>query len=158
LLFLYREGRSMGIREKGFTLVELVVVIVILGILAATAIPRYADYTKQTRIAALNGVAGAINSAVNVVQGSYIAKADYTATGTPVTMIDGTTVAVATGSPSAGGGIPTTAAAGIGNAINVQGFTYAVGTTSFEFPTAITNCNVTYAITSPYATINSAGC
>lgn len=48
--------------EKGFTLVELVVVIVILGILAATAIPKFVDLTTEAGDAATKGVAGAIAS------------------------------------------------------------------------------------------------
>ena len=72
-------------RQQGFTLVELVVVIVILGILAAIAIPRYASYTREARIAALNGLAGAIRSSVAVVQARYVATG---ATTSPVTMTD----------------------------------------------------------------------
>ena len=51
-------------RTKGFTLVELVIVIVILGILAAVAVPKFLDFTTDAKKAACKGALGGVRSAV----------------------------------------------------------------------------------------------
>lgn len=52
--------------ESGFTLIELVIVIVILGILASVAIPKYEDMREQARAATLKGQVGSIRSALSI--------------------------------------------------------------------------------------------
>lgn len=56
--------------RKGFTLIELVTVIVILGILSAVALPVYLDYRQDAKIAACKGVLGAVRAAI----ANYYAK------------------------------------------------------------------------------------
>ncbi|MBI5643933.1 MAG: prepilin-type N-terminal cleavage/methylation domain-containing protein [Deltaproteobacteria bacterium] len=64
----------MRIGNKGFTLIELVMVIVILAILAAVAVPRFIDLQSDARVSTAKGIGGAISGAANILHSQFIVK------------------------------------------------------------------------------------
>ncbi|KGY11117.1 MSHA biogenesis protein MshA [Vibrio tubiashii] len=92
-------------RQGGFTLIELVVVIVILGILAVTAAPRFLNLQGDARKSSLQGLKGAIDGAAGIVYGKAAIQGDENKT---TATVDG--IATAFGYPSA-------TSAGIGAAV-----------------------------------------
>jgi MSHA pilin protein MshA len=77
-------------KQKGFTLIELIIVIVILGILAVTAVPRFIDLQNDARASTLQGVKAALQGGSQLVYAkSAIAGLQRAATGT-VTLASGT--------------------------------------------------------------------
>jgi MSHA pilin protein MshA len=68
-------------KQAGFTLIELVVVIVILGILAATAAPKFIDLTGDAKGAVLEGVKGSLNSAADLAHAKALVQSQTKVTG-----------------------------------------------------------------------------
>lgn len=143
-------------KQAGFTLIELIMVIVILGVLSAFALPRFANLGDEARTASINGLNGAVKAAANIAHAQWLADGGTAATvsleGTNIAMVNGypdnTAIALAAQVLAADYTIDATAA-------TVTTFT-GIGAT-----TAAT-CVVTYteaaANGSPTFAVNTAGC
>ena len=138
----------MNKNQAGFTLIELVMVIVILGVLAAFALPRFADLTGDARTASIQGLAGALKSAAAIAHAQQIADGN---SGTTSVTLDGLTVTMNEGYPTAdAAGVIVAAAVDAATSGTTTDYIYAItsgtpDTITFTLPSGQSNCQVVYS-------------
>ncbi|WP_371927328.1 type II secretion system protein [Methylomonas subterranea] len=129
-------------KQRGFTLIELIMVIVVLGILAAVALPKFADLGGDARKATLQSAQGAVKSAAAIVHAKALVDGQTGETGS--VSVEGVTIDLVHGYP---GVKPIATAAGISAQdyhIGVTDKETTISGTKDAGKSAIKDCSFTY--------------
>ena len=159
---IYLEGYNMNRFQKGFTIIELVLVIVILAILAAFAIPKFIDLAGTARSLTVQSLQGTVRSAANLVHADSIAQGNTNTNTTDTVEVSGQVIELAYGYPQNG-------ATNIGAVVtDTDGFIFNEGATDTWVKISnngaqLTNCQVSYVQStgpnqSPAINIRTDGC
>ncbi len=135
---------------RGFTLIELIVVILVLGILAAIAAPRFIDLTGRARAAALNGLRAAVNSAATLANALTVAQGN---SANQSVVIEGNQTVLMKNY------YPTDAAGGIDVAVRFDAATFSTGSsapTRFQVTAAPTQTGCAFIYTAAPTTTQPA--
>lgn len=134
------EFRSLRSREGGFTMIELITVIIILGVLAVTAIPRFVNLQREARVAKAQAIFAAVSSASNLMHGAARVRSG----GNSSAPVEGVTMS---------NFYPAGSAAGIGAAMTITeteiqypavGIVYFVVAPSAGTSATVQECHVAY--------------
>lgn len=142
--------------NKGFTFVQMIIVLAVIGIIGIVSIPRFINQTTNARIAGLNGLIEAINNATILSASQY-----HTLSSTTNKNLTSITTNKKTITVMPGTGYPTANESGIGSALPaLSGFSvnYVSGTAIYNFTKPINNCSVTYNANIGQATAMTSGC
>lgn len=150
---LPRQQHQPQPQQSGFTLIELVMVVVILGILAAVALPKFVDLGSDARIGVMKAVQGSMRAANTIVYAKAAANNQLGVTGS--VMVNGVAVATAYGYASSA-----TTLASVMDLSPSTDFTVAATTIAHANAPTPGTCIITYAIpaTGPTYALDSTGC